>query len=125
MGDVVAVQVFNSCNQLPEDSAGLRLGQPRWALRLPFLSDDQPEQLTPLQVLSHQQQALLGLDDLVEVHDVAMADLLEDGDLVLDSLLVFGTHALLVDDFDGHLLVGWDVHGQVHLAECPLPDVLA
>jgi hypothetical protein len=90
-----------------------------------FLLDDLLKELAFLEELGDQEHALLGLDDLVELQDVAVPHCAQDGDFVLDPSHVFPTHALLVDEFHRHLLAGRQVHRQVDFAEGALADGLA
>lgn len=57
--------------------------------------------------------------------NMAMASYCQDLYLAFDSLDIFILYFRFVDDFDSYFLVGGQMHGEVHFAECPLSDVLA
>jgi hypothetical protein len=113
------VDVLDPVQDLLEDAAGLGLGQA-------FLLDDVVEQLALGDVLHHEEQLLLGLDDFVELDDVGVPDELEDVHFPRDALDVCDVHDLaLLEDLDGHGLLGEGVVGQLDLAEGALAEGLA
>lgn len=83
------------------------------------------EELSAPDVLHDEVDLSLGGHDFKQLNDVGMANAAEYGDLALDMCdQTAFEDLLLVDDFDGHALVGSDVPGVVDLGECPMPQKL-
>ncbi|KAF7814500.1 hypothetical protein G2W53_028469 [Senna tora] len=85
---------------------------------------DLGEELAASDVLHDEEDLGLGGHDFLELDDVGMADQAHDGDLLLDlpHEPLFILELLLLDDLDGHALVGHQVPPVVDLREVPLPE---
>lgn len=81
VADAELVDVVDARDELLEVLAGLLFLQP-------LVLHDLVEELAAFHELHHQVQVLLGLDDLVDLHDVGVVQLLEDLDLATDALHV-------------------------------------
>lgn len=80
-----------------------------------FVVDDVLEQLTSFAVLENQEANFVPFPNFVELDDIGMIQLLEDGDFVNKSLKIF--NALFLDGFNGKLLLGLPFLSQVDDAE--------
>lgn len=111
MGDVIAVDILNSVDDLLEIEFSLLLGD---ALAL-----DVVEELAVVGQLHDDEDIVVSIQDLVELDNVGVVDELEDPDFSLDlrsSGLYFGDHVfilhvLLIDDLDCYFDVGEVVLG--------------
>jgi hypothetical protein len=81
-------------------------------------------QVAAAAVLHQQVDVLLRFLDLVQLHDVLVLDLAQDGDLGLEVLLQLGVEALARDGLDGDGERGGLVVRLVHLREGSRPDLL-
>lgn len=91
-----------------------------------FAVDDVVEELPLFHELHHQEQLFRGFDDLVELHDVGVPDQLQDVDLPGYPFHIGHLRNLaLLQDFDGHTLVGGLVDCRLDLSEGALADGLA
>lgn len=119
MHDAVAMDVLHSCQQLLHEAHSLLLVQS------PLL-DDVFEELSALRVLHDQVDAVLGLNDLVELRDVGMPEYLQDADLPGDSFDVcLVDYLILLQHLDGHPFASGNVDGEVDLSESALADDFA
>lgn len=83
-----------------------------------FFTDNIIEQLSPLHKLHDQEQMFWGLDDLVKLNDVGMADQFEDVDLSGNSLdICHIDDSILFKNFYCNFLSSWDVCGKLHFSE--------
>lgn len=87
---------------------------------------DVVEEFSVLGVLHHDEDALGGLDYLVELGDGGVADQFEDVQLARDAFDVGDVLDLvLLQDLNGHWLAGLAVHCLLHLPEGALADRLS
>ena len=78
MTDFDLVQILDSCQNLVEEAASLRV------LQAPFL-DNVVEEFTTRGVLHNQEKLLACLDDFIELHNVWVAHDLQDMDFAHHS----------------------------------------
>lgn len=119
MADFDLVQVLNACENLVEKATGFLVGQS-------LLLNDQIKQFTIRHEFHNQEQLPRSLNNLVQLHNVRMSDNLKNLDLPHNSryiglLLDF----VLLQYFDGHLLLCQCVRAESDFAKCALPDRLA
>lgn len=108
MADAVVVAVLQPIHQLLEIEPGLLLRQ------LPFVRNLVEEFSAPDE-LQHDEDLRRRRKDIFHRHHVVMIDHLHDRDLFLDlGTHVAGLNLVLVQDLDGHRLVGLGVHGVFH-----------
>ena len=119
MQDVLCVQGLEGVAQLVEDLDGLLLVEP--ALGLDVLS-----QRSTVTELIDEVVVVGGAEHLDELDDVGVADLGEDGDLVVGELAELGGVLELLDvhDLDGVDALVLPVLGLVDVAVLALPDLL-
>lgn len=111
------MQIFDSIDDLHEEFAGLELRQF-------LLGDYVVEEFPSARVLHHQVVILVGLDDFVKLRDVGVSHFPQDLHLSFKPhpiRFIFGDLTLL-DYFDGHLLSGQQVLGDVHFTEGAFAD---
>ena len=119
MRDRPLVQVGERPHQLPYEPAHL-------ILRQPLMKGEMPVKGAMTHVLHAQVNALRRLEDLVQAHDVRVADALEHADLVFETTArgrVSKAH--LFEGLDGDQLAGEALLRHAHEAEGALADGLA
>lgn len=122
--DGVLVKVDDARDDLTEELACLRLGEP-------LLLDDVVEQLAALSVLHDKVERLRSLDDLIQLDYVRMFDEFKNLDLASHSLdIALVDDAVLLEYLDGHLLTRKLMNTQFDFtkgtfADCLLESVVA
>jgi hypothetical protein len=119
MSNVESVKVLDGIENLIKNSP-----------RSPFLQSDlirhDFKKLSLLCIFGDNINKVSSLNDLIEVHNVGMSDLLHNLNLALNShFVVFVLNCLFVNDLDGYLLTGGDVHGLLDLAKSAFAECLA
>lgn len=83
---------------------------------------DVVEEFAPWTVLHDQKQILRGFNDFVHLDQIWMPDELENMNLSADSFDVRNIHDfLLLQNLDGHFLLGLLMGCQLDFSKCPLP----
>ena len=116
--DPVVVQVCNALHDLLEHEFGVLLAE------LPALADV-IEEVAARAELHNNQMVLISIEGLEELHNVGVAQHLEDADLITHLLLTaLVLHELHVDGLDGDKTAGKPMKTQVHTAEGSLSQHL-
>ena len=117
MNDVVLVHIRDGLNQVVDDLLRLSLG-------VRVLLDDSLEELATLHELGHELVIFLVVVHSEELHHEIAVELLEDGNLLLQPLLILFRQTCLLDDLDRvQLAVGLlapEIHGREGARAQPL-----
>ena len=116
MGDTLSVEILET-----EDDVGVDLGGLVFFEFLVF--DDEIEKVTTFPELHDQIQSLCCLYNFVELNDVWVSHQFHYFDFPADSFDVcFFENQVLLQDFDGHRLIGEAMRTQFYLSEVSLPQ---